>query len=422
MKQIKVYQGLSHMRINYKSGAFTTLLGAITALSALSIDMSLPTLPAMTADLATRSVAAQWTVSVFVLGFAGGQLFLGPLSDRVGRRPVMLCGLVSYVVAGVSCAFASSIGILVAMRFVQGLSACAGAVVVRAIIRDLFDRSSAAAKQSIMTVVTTLAMLIAPIVGAWVLGQVGWRGVFGLLPLCGGVVFVLAFLIIPESRPECSTPRLGMIKAYVEVLKQPITLGNAFAAAFIFGGLFVFIAGSSTVFIRTLGISAQGFSWLFAIVAFGQLCGSTLNRILAVRVIPAKLIRVGSWFTFAAVALIFLCVALQPNIYVVTLTIALYAFALGMTNPNAIAAAMVPLPEYAGAASAIIGFLYFLLASIGGTMTGYIMPGTMRGMLMTMAIFGTAGLAVLVWLEVYQAHQVVEPIKSVYSEVENTTK
>ena len=195
------------MHIAHKSGVFTTLLGAITALAALSVDISLPALPAMTADLAARNVAAQWTVSVFVLGFAGGQLFLGPLSDRVGRRPVILCGLASYVVAGVGCALASSIGILVAMRFLQGLSACAGAVVVRAIIRDLFDRPSAAAKQSIMTVVTTLAMLIAPIVGAWVLGQIGWRGVFALLPLAGGVVFVLAFLLIPETRPEVFNPK-----------------------------------------------------------------------------------------------------------------------------------------------------------------------------------------------------------------------
>ena len=394
------------MQIDHKSGWFTTLLGAITALAALSVDISLPVLPAMTLDLAARNAAAQWSVSLFVLGFAGGQIFLGPLSDRVGRRPVILCGLALYVAAGIACALSPSIEILVAMRLFQGLTACAGAVVVRAIIRDLFDRPSAAAKQSIMTVITTLAMLIAPIIGAWMLGVVGWRGVFALLPLCGSVVFVTAFFLSPETRPESSAPRLGTLKSYAMVLKQPITIGNALAAAFVFGGLFVFIAASSTVFIKTLGTTPQGFSWLFAMVAFGQLCGSTLNRLLAVRVIPAKLIRIGSLITCAAVSMISLCIVFQPTIYVVTLAVALYTFALGMTTPNAIAAAMVPLPEYAGAASAVIGFLYFLFASIGGTLTGYIMPGTLQGMLIIMATFGAAGLVVLVWLEIHNARHI----------------
>lgn len=391
------------MRISHASGYFTALLGAITALAALSVDISLPALPALTDDLAADPRSAHWTVSLFVLGFAGGQLFLGPLSDRVGRRPVMLCGLLLYVVTGIFCTLAGSIYALVFMRFLQGLSACAGAVLVRAIIRDLFDRQAAAAKQSLMTVVTTLAMLIAPIVGAWVLGISGWRSVFAMLPVVGGGVLILALLFIPETRPEATGQRVGILRSYGKVLRQPVTLGNAFAAAFIFAGLFVFIAASSSVFIRTFGISPQGFSYLFGVVALGQLFGSILNRLLAVRVSPSRLVQTGAAITFLATGTIALCLIAAANIYAVTLAIALYAFALGMTNPNAIAAAMVPLPQYAGAASAVIGFLYFTMASVGASLTGYFLPGTLEGMLGLMALFGGAGLAVLVWLEFYYA-------------------
>jgi len=393
------------MKTRTDSGLFTTLLGAITALSALSIDMSLPTLPAMTSSLSAGGAAAQWTISLFVLGFAGGQLFLGPLSDRVGRRPVLLCGLSAYVATGVGCALAPSIGVLVSMRFLQGLSACAGAVIARAIIRDVFDRPSAAAKQSMMTVVTTLAMLLAPILGAWVLGFTGWRGVFALLPIVGSIILVLALTIIPETCPEMTGQRAGALRSYLLVLREPITVGNAFVAAFVFAGLFVFIADSSTVFIKTLGITPQGFSLMFAIVAFGQLCGSSLNRVLATRISPSRLIRVGGGLTVLATALIALFAVVSVNVYALLLAVSLYAFALGMTNPNAIAAAMVPLPQYAGAASAVIGFLYFVMGSIGASLSGYVLPGTVQGMLGIIASFGTAAIIVLVVLEVYHAKQ-----------------
>jgi len=396
------------MKTGTDSGVFTTLLGAITALAALSIDMSLPALPDMTSALHAPNSAAHWALSVFVAGFAGGQLFLGPLSDRVGRRPVLLCGVGFYVLTGIACTLAPSIAVLVAMRFLQGVSACAGAVIARAIIRDIFDRQAAAAKQSMLTVVTTMAMLIAPIVGAWILKFTGWRGVFGLLPVAGTVVFLLAFAIIPETRPEASEGRAGVLRSYGLVLREPVTVGNAFVAAFIFGGLFVFIADSPTVIIRTLGVSPQAFSWMFAVVAFGQLCGSTLNRYLAPRVKPAKLIRVGGGFTVLATFSVGLFAVVPAAVHWLLLAMALYAFALGMTNPNAIAAAMMPLPQYAGAASAIIGFLYFTMASFGSSLSGYLFPGTVHGMLALIAAFGTAGLAVLIVLELYQAQRLAK--------------
>lgn len=390
------------MKPKVDSAKFTALLGAITALAALSIDLSLPVLPTMTTALSAGKAAAHLTISLFVLGFAGGQIFLGPLSDRVGRRPVLLCGLSAYIAAGIGCAVAPSITVLVILRFLQGISACAGAVVSRAIIRDVFDRPTAAAKQSMLTVVTTLAMLIAPIVGAWLLSITGWRTVFSLLPLAGTVILILTLLIIPETRPAVVGQRVGVLQAYLLVVREPLTIGNAFVAAFIFAGLFVFIADSSTVFIRTLGVTPQAYSWLFAIVAFGQLCGSLLNRLLAMRIAPVRLMRVGGGLTVVATACIALFAVWPTNVYGFVLAIALYTFALGMTNPNAIVAAMMPFPQYAGAASAVIGFLYFLMASIGASLSGYIMPGTVQGMLGIMAGFGAAGLLVFLALELYQ--------------------
>jgi DHA1 family bicyclomycin/chloramphenicol resistance-like MFS transporter len=182
-------------------------------------------------------------------------------------------------------------------------------------------------------------------------------------------------------------------------------VGNAFVAAFVFAGLFVFISCSSTVFIRTMGMSPQEFSWMFAIVAFGQLMGSSLNRMLAMRVAPARLIKVGGSIAFIATSIIAVQAIWPFGIYPLLLAISLYAFALGMTNPNAIAAAMASLPQYAGSASAVIGCMQFIMGSFGAALAGYIMPGTVRGMLGTMAAFGFAGIAVLAWLELYHARR-----------------
>jgi DHA1 family bicyclomycin/chloramphenicol resistance-like MFS transporter len=149
---------------------------------------------------------------------------------------------------------------------------------------------------------------------------------------------------------------------------------------------------------------------MFAIVALGQLGGSTLNRMLAMRIAPSRLIRVGGGLTVVATLVIGLFTFWTVPIPALLLAIALYAFALGMTNPNAIAAAMTPLPQYAGAASAVIGFLYFVMGSIGASLSGYLLPGTVTGMLGIITGFGTAGILVFIWLEVHQAKQTRMPV------------
>ncbi len=189
------------------SRLFTALLGAQSALPPLSIDISLPALPALGAALGTSAGAAEWTLSAFLLGFGFGELILGPASDRLGGRPVLIAGLVVYALAGAAAAAAPSIGMLVLLRLLQGFGACAGVVISRAAVRDVFEGAEAVSRQSLLSATATLAMLLAPMLGAVLLGSFGWRAVYGALAVAG---VVLSWQPRPCCSPRpCPSARVG---------------------------------------------------------------------------------------------------------------------------------------------------------------------------------------------------------------------
>ena len=203
------------------SRSFTLLLGAQSTLPPLSIDVSLPALPALGAALGTSAGAAQWTLSGFLLGFAFGQLLLGPASDRLGRRPVLIAGLVVYALAGAAAAAAPAIGTLILLRLLQGFGACAGVVISRAVVRDVFEGAEAVSRQSFLGAAATLAMLLAPIIGAVLLSGLGWRATYGALAVAGVALLVAAAMLQPETLPA-SRRKTGRIwDGYAQVLRTP---------------------------------------------------------------------------------------------------------------------------------------------------------------------------------------------------------
>jgi DHA1 family bicyclomycin/chloramphenicol resistance-like MFS transporter len=182
------------------SRSLTLLLGVQSALPPLSIDMSLPALPAVGAALGASAGATQWTLSTFLLGFAVGQLVFGPASDRFGRRPVLVAGLILYVLAGAATTIASSIDQLILGRLLQGLGACAGVVVSRAVVRDVFEDSEGVSRQSLLSAIATLAMLMAPMIGAVLLHFIDWRAIYGVLTASGLALLVVTATMQPESQ------------------------------------------------------------------------------------------------------------------------------------------------------------------------------------------------------------------------------
>ncbi len=386
-----------------RSRAFTWLLGAQSTMPPLSIDISLPALPSLGAALGASAGAAQWTLSGFLLGFAFGQLVLGPASDRFGRRPVVIAGLAAYAVAGLAAAAAPSIGALVLLRLLQGLGACAGVVVSRAVVRDVFDGAEAVSRQSFLSAVATLAMLLAPILGALLLDSLGWRAIYGALCVAGAGLAGLTALLQPETLPPAARHTSRAWDGYARVLRTPRTLGYAAVNALTFAGMFAYISGSPSVFIGTLGVTPGAFSLIFAAAALALLAGSVLNGWLARRLSGAALRRLGP--VMLAIALVLVCGfgPAMPRVAVLVPVLAAYTFAAGIVMPNAIAAGLAPLPEAAGSAAAFIGFAQMAAGSVSAAIVGSVMPGTAVGMAGAMGVFGAAALGMAAWLELSSA-------------------
>lgn len=351
------------------SFAFVTLLGALIALNALAIDMSLPALPELARVFAASPDQTQWTLSGFLLGFSAGQLFCGPLADRHGRKPLLLAGLVIFSLGGFGCALSQSLVALVACRFMEGIGACVGPILGRAMVRDLFDRHRGARMLSHMAVAMAAAPLLAPILGGYLLEFVGWRAIFLFLGLAGGAVLIAVVLRLGESLaepdPRALQPR-RILSNYRIFCQSRSALGFAAVGCLLFCGLFSYISGAPFVYIEVFGVRADTFGYFFAIPAVSLIGGGFANAALLRHWEGERLLQIG----LCVVALSGLALLLDTlegaGVFGVALPIMVYVFGLQLIVPNAMAAAMEPHPEMAGIVSSLIGCLQMAGAALAG--------------------------------------------------------
>src|SRR5215208_5691706 len=296
------------MRLNVierRPWALTLLLASLTGLTALSIDMSLPAMPQLQETFGAGVSAVQLTLSVFLAGFALGQVFCGPLSDRWGRRPVLLAGLALFTLAGLACAGSTSLTMLVAARFVQGAGASVGPVVARAIVRDRFDSRRAAAVLSQMTQVMIVAPLLAPTVGGYLLVHTGWPAIFVVLGASGALLSFVCWRFLPETaRPkqvDVEVKRPTAVAGLREVLKDRASLRHALTTCFAYAGMFAYVGSSPFVLMDGFGVGEESFGYYFDLTATALLVSATVNRALLRRHKPSLLIlRRGVFAIFAA--------------------------------------------------------------------------------------------------------------------------
>ena len=252
--------------------AFTVLLGAMSALPPLSIDMGLPALPQIASALAVSPSLTSLTLTLFIGAFAFAQIVFGPLSDRYGRRPMLLIGCLLYMAASVGCAFAPTIGILLACRLLAGTGAAAGTVLAYSIVRDLFQGSAALTKLSYVGLVQGVAPVIAPTLGGLVLIVTGWRGIYSLLAILGAALLLAVFGGLDESRDPAIGEGVSMTSlrsGFGRVIGNRWCIGHALIGGFSFACLFAYVTGSPLVFIDGLGVSARLFGLLFALTSGG---------------------------------------------------------------------------------------------------------------------------------------------------------
>ncbi|MEW6019045.1 MAG: multidrug effflux MFS transporter [Pseudomonadota bacterium] len=378
------------------------LLGALTAFAPMSIDMYLPSLPAIGESLGAGAAQTQTTVAAFFAGMAIGQFLYGPASDRFGRRPPILVGVAIYVAASAACALATSIDTLIAARFVQALGGCAGGVVARAVVRDRFDHTETARMLSLLTLIMGIAPIVAPLLGGLVLEIAGWRAIFWTLCGFGLLVGAWALFGLEESRSEATALQArgeNPFRAFAALLRQRRLVGYALAGALNGATLFTYISASPGLLIGIYGIDPAHFGWVFGLNAAGVIGASQVNRYLLLRATPDGVLRrasligagLGVLLAVAAVSGVGERWTVLPLLFLILST---YGFMQG----NTMAGALSVDPSRAGSVSALMGGASFGVGALAASLTGAFFNGTPGPMGIAMALAMGGSALVLRWL------------------------
>ena len=350
------------------------ILGALGAIAPLSIDMYLPALPALGRDFGAEASRIQLTLSAFLMGLALGQIVAGPVSDARGRRRPLLIGMAAYAVASLLCTLAPSAGVLVVLRFVQGAAGSAGIVIASAVVRDLYAGVAAARLFSMLMLVSGLAPILAPIIGAQVLHFTSWHGVFIVLAVLGALLLLGVALGLRETLPP-ERRQQGGIRATVTTFRHLLAdrsfLGYTLASGLAFAAMFAYISGSPFVLQDIYMVSPQQFSLLFGMNAVGLVAASQINARLVGRVAPRRLL-VGGLIAqvVGAMALLLIVTSDQIGLAGVVPSLFVVVASLGFVRPNATMLALADHPRTAGTASALMGVLQFASGAVAAPLVG----------------------------------------------------
>ncbi len=356
------------------------ILGALTAMGPLAIDMYLPALPTIAREMASSTGSVQVSLAVYFIGIACGQAFYGPISDRWGRKRALYFGLTLFSVSSVGCAMARDVTALVALRFLQALGGCAPLVVPRAVVRDYFDQRGSVRMLSVLMLVMGLAPILAPLVGGQLLVNFGWRSVFWLLAAYGAFWLVIVAAFLHESLPPARRRRqraADVVATYLGLLRDRTYIGYVLTGALIFAGLLAYISGSPFVFIELFGVPPEQYGLFFGVNAIGIIIASQVNRWLANKYDARHIISAVLPVSVTAGAVLLIDAATGfggfPGILV---PLFFYIATHGFIMPNTTALAMAPHGAVAGSASALLGTVQFVLGASAGALLGALGNGT----------------------------------------------
>ncbi|MFJ8049975.1 multidrug effflux MFS transporter [Streptomyces luteogriseus] len=355
----------------------TFLLGSLTAMPPLAMDMYLPSLPEVTRSLHAPAATVQLTLTACLAGMALGQLVVGPMSDRWGRRRPLLAGLAVFVVATVLCALAPTVELLVAFRLAQGLAGAAAIVIARAVVRDLYDGMAMARFFSTLMLISGVAPIVAPLIGGQILRVTDWRGVFAVLTVVGVLIGVLVWTRLPETLAPAERHSGGVgeaLRSMRALLADRSFTGYTLTGGFAFAALFAYISASPFVIQEIYGASPQTFSLLFGVNSVGLvLVGQINGKILVGRVSLDRVLGIGLAIVItAATALLLMSLGVFGEVGLVPVAAALFVLmsAMGITLPNTQALALMRTKHAAGSASALLGTTSFLIGAIASPLVG----------------------------------------------------
>ncbi len=351
------------------------ILGAFDTITPLTIDMYLPAFGKMAADFGTTEARVSLSLTSYFVGFGVGQIIYGPLLDRYGRQRPLTAGMIVYILACIACALSRSIEMLVAFRFIQALGACVAAVGVRAMVRDFFTVEESPTIYSVLMLILAVSPLLAPSLGSLITSRFDWPWVFIILASVVVVVLILMYLFLPERHPPDPGVSLApgpIIRDFLSIVRNRQFLVYTAATSFTFGGLFIYLAGSTVILLGEFHVTPSAYALLFALQSIGLVAGNQLNIMLlkntpserifitaiAVQMISSLGFLIGSYFGLLNVAIVITVFFIQLG-------------CLGMTFPNGSALALAPFTTNLGRASALMGFLQTSVAGIVSGAVGF---------------------------------------------------
>lgn len=374
------------------------IVGSLSIFGPLCIDTYLPALPAIGRDLHSGASEVQASLTACLIGLAIGQLLVGPLSDRLGRRRPLTFGLMFFVLASCGCAFAPNVLVLIALRFMQGLGAAGGLVIGRAVVRDQYTGNAAARFYSSLMLVTALGPILAPQLGAGLLHFGSWRFVFIAFVIAGAILLSVSAIWLPETLPPDERHKGSVFTTFSlmgEVVTDRVFLVNALATSFAIGAMFAFVSGSSFALENVYGLTPQEFSLAFAGNAIGLVIFSQINGRLVGRVAPYHLVTIGLAMLSSAAVLLLVFVSTHTFglAGVLPCTFVMLG-SIGLIGPNAQALALANFSHAAGSASALLGMAQFAIGAAVAPLVG--LGGSANALPMAIVMAAMGVLAVLV--------------------------
>lgn len=371
------------------------ILGLLSMLTPLAIDMYLPALPVIAKEFSAEPGHVQMTLSAYIMGFAIGQLFYGPMADSLGRKPVILGGTVIFMLAGVACALTQNVEQLIVMRFLHGLSAAAAAVVINALMRDTFAKDEFSRMMSFVVLVMTVAPLIAPVLGGALLMWFSWHAIFWTQAGLALIAALLVLRYVRESLPrEKRQPFHFRTTAgnFVSLFRHKKVFSYMLASGFSFSGMFSFLSAGPFVYIDLYGVSPQHFGYYFALnVVFLFLTTFISSRVVR-RIGATRLFRIGLIIQFAVGVWLVLSYALNLGFWPLVMGVAFFVGCIAMVTSNAMAVILDDFPHMAGTASSLAGTLRFGLGALVGSVLSLASFSSAWPMIASMAFCSTAAL------------------------------
>jgi len=365
------------------------ILGAISALTPLAIDMYLPAMPSIARELGVEPGAVQITLTTYTAGFAIGQLLHGPLSDSYGRRPVLLTGILLFAVGSIVCAISTDIESLKYIRAAQGFAGAAAAVIIQAVVRDMFDREDFARTMSFITLVMMVAPLIAPMLGGHLAEWFGWRSIFWVLTLFSGLVILSVLWKIPETLAVENRQPLRFkttMQNYARLCTNPIAIGLIFSGAFSFSGMFAFLTAGSFVYIDIYGVDPSDFGYLFGLNIICLTLMTTINGRIVKKMGSKWMLAFGiSVQLIAGISLFFGWMA-DIGLWGIVPFVMLYIGTMSTIGSNSMALLLSNYPGMAGTASSLAGTLRFGTGSLVGVLVAMLPSDSAWPMILVMTM------------------------------------